>query len=281
MASESCIRPTGVRPTGGGIYRKICILLTTPPGPRPFPPVRRTETEGGPKAEVSTGGGCPLSGYDVESICDSIPLELIEIVSAGGLGSNADRAAAAAAAASAAAVAATAAAVRHAAPAFSARVWTTLLAVETHLSMTESWLVSEEGEEEETCVDRAFAWLDRVEAASADPAEAKRVLRSSSAAAAALVRSWRVNQSRRIEKSRSTYVNLEFQGRSEAQRVAGTMTRSVLLRHETISSFVGATLLPSLGTVHFFFTTKCNISVHPLVPHVRLHLTSVCCAHRP
>lgn len=167
-------------------------------------------------------GECPLSGYSTDAIRDTLPEALNALVSSGGLGAPAGDPCGALPPA-----------------ALAARVWTTLLAVEAHQRMTESWLVSGEEEPDETVVDRAVAWVDRLAWASADPGEARRVLAAAREAAASLALFWRQNQIRRIELSREAHVRQQHAARSEAQRVTGNLTRSMLLRHETIASFVG------------------------------------------
>lgn len=114
-----------------------------------------------------------------------------------------------------------------------------MLAVESHRRMTECWLVSEEHEPEETVVDRALEWLEKLSRGSTDPEGTTKTLEAAQRLAHSLVAHWRGNQIRRIERSRATFVRQQYQARAEAQRVAGSMTRSVLLRHETVSSMVG------------------------------------------
>lgn len=98
------------------------------------------------------------------------------------------------------------------------RIWTTSLCAATLMGLEESWLVSSEGDPDETIVDRAFAWLGTQGALSPEIAQ---VLPGVRAKAQATAEFWKLHQLLATQEVRKVGREGRFRSTNETLRLMG------------------------------------------------------------
>lgn len=155
---------------------------------------------------------CPLSGFDADAVEWSIPPALLELrgkYRGGGKGGTAINV---------------------------TRIWATIVSVATLLRFDESWLVSGDGEADETIVDRAMGWLEIQ--VFKFPELDERLANLLGEANALVAESWELAHDIAIKTAREEQMKLQELHRvSQMTRAAGHMATMSLVKHETMACF--------------------------------------------
>lgn len=186
---------------------------------------------GGLTAVKPVDATCPLSGFDADAVEWSVPASLRELkgrYSGRKAGSRRNLSVGMA-------------------PFNASRVWATVLSVTALLRLDESWLVSREGEADETLIDRAMAWLHLQE--QAVPELARLLIPLFHEAESLVADSWELVQDITVRTAREEQMRaVELHRATQLSRAAGHVATRSLMKHETASCF---TAPPTDGVLRY------------------------------